>query len=147
MTAKGKLFSWLLEKITVETLEREGKLPEGSVQALMAYSIWQFTPTAVTSRLVASTQFGIGRIVAMAGIPGESSFKPGTYQKTPRTGLSKGTPVKPGAPTYGYRVGRIGGGPPMGVSIFAPGLALAVLGPVLQWQQQRIHDQMVIDAV
>ena len=143
----NRLLVWLGEKIAVEALERAGRLPEGTGKAIAAYTVWSFTPRMVQSRLIFATQYGIGRFMVAAGIPGSSSYKPGTFQPSSRNlrADTSGGRVRgplPGArpAVVNYRVPRIGGGPPMGVSIFAPALGLMLLDPYLTWTQSIIDD-------
>jgi len=126
------LKKWLLEKVAVESLERQGRLPEGTGKLLMGYTIYSITPSMVKTAIPR-----LGYSIAGKFLPSSARIQaPGT--ELPHAPKSIQGPRIRSPPRI-----RPGGGRALAIPALNLGLGIMVAGPVLEWMER---DSYITDA-
>jgi hypothetical protein len=123
------LKKWLLEKAAVETLERQGRLPEGTGKLLMGYTLYSFTPSIVKTALPR-----LGYSIAGRLLPSSARIQaPGT--ELPHAPKSIQGPRIRSPP-------RVGGGRALAIPALNLGLGIMVAGAFNEWYESTEHYQL-----
>lgn len=126
---------FLYEKTLIHLGGHFGVLPSGMAHDVAIIASAASIPTGVYQRTFAVTQRVVGSVLARVHTP---HVKPGTAPKGRTMKVHTSVPR-----SYGIR--RIGGGPPLGVSIFAPSMGIFVAGMI--YQHPMFQPDPILEAV
>lgn len=124
----SKLKHWLIEKIAVESLERQGKLPEGTGKLLLGYTVYQITPNVVKTAIPR-----LGYSIAGKLLPSSARIQaPGT--ELPHAPKSIQGPRIRSPPRI-----RPGGGRALAIPALNLGLGIMVAGSMMEFIERDSH--------